>query len=243
MKKTLPRCPVLVDIDGTLTDDRAQPQIDPRHLLGNALLGILGDELVRTGVKRREVEPRFLQFTQELIYWDYADFIQRFRLPSARVWARLQAWHARHIAVYGDGVQMVCDLFERDYPLFIISNNPLTGCLLKLEAARLGSLQGTPWFGRIFCSNLTRGQKGRSDYWERAFVSAGLDPHQVVVVGNDLKEDFQVPQGLGIRHTFLVNRQLRRRPAATAGLTVVKSLDEVLPRLGTLLAVPGKKET
>ena len=216
-----------MDIDGTLTDDRAVPQIDPRHPLGNALFTILADEVERTGVAREEVEARLRQLTRELVFWDYADFIQHFQLPAERVWARLRAWHAEHLHAYPDGVQLVQELHRLGYPLFIISNNPLTGCLLKLEVAGLGSLRGAPCFGRIFCSNVTRGQKGRREYWERAFISAGLTAGEVVVVGNDWKEDFLVPHELGIRHTFLVDRAGQAAWPAQAGVTVVRSLLEV----------------
>lgn len=222
---------MLVDIDGTLTDDRTVPQIDPRHPLGNALFAILADEVVQTGVARDEVEARLLQFTRELVFWDYADFIQHFRLPATRVWARLAAWHAEHIHVYADGVSLVHELHRRGYPLFIISNNPLTGCLLKLQVAGLGSLSGAPSFGRIFCSNVTRGQKGRREYWERAFISAGLEPREVVVVGNDWKEDFLVPHEVGIRHTFLVDRTGAMVRPEQAGVSVVKSLLDVVEPL------------
>lgn len=225
---------MLVDIDGTLTDDRAEPQIDPRHPLGNALFRILRAELVRAGATRAVAERALRQYTVEHVFWDYADFISHFQLPAERVWALFRAWHARHLKVYPDGVEMVYDLYHRGHPLFIISNNPLTGCLLKLEVARLGSLQGTPWFGRVFCSNIMRGQKGRPDYWARAFTSAGLAPSEVVVVGNDLKEDFRVPRALGIRHTFLVARAGAPVPGPARGLTVVKSLGEVVPLLARL---------
>jgi FMN phosphatase YigB (HAD superfamily) len=221
------RCPVLVDIDGTLTDDRRGAQIDPRHPLGNALFRILRDELARGGRSRTAAEQALRRHTEENVFWDYPDFVEHFDLPAERVWRSFRAWHARHLKAYADGVRMVKDLRRRGHPLFIISNNPLTGCLFKLEVAGLGGLAGSSCFCRIFCSNIMRGQKGRPAYWRRAFISAGLDPATVVVVGNDRREDFEVPRELGIRHTFLVDRARARPAVPEAGLTVVGSLGEV----------------
>lgn len=225
---------MLVDIDGTLTDDRRGAQIDPRHPLGNALFRILRDELARGGRSQAAAERALRRYTEENVFWDYPDFVEHFQMPAARVWRRFRAWHARHLKAYPDGARMVEDLRRRGHPLFIISNNPLTGCLFKLEVAGLGGLAGTSCFGRIFCSNIMRGQKGRPAYWRRAFISAGLDPAAVVVVGNDRREDCEVPGELGIRHTFLVDRARARPPEPRARLTVVRSLEEVGPLLARL---------
>ncbi|HMP75096.1 MAG TPA: HAD family hydrolase [Kiritimatiellia bacterium] len=220
-------CPVLIDIDGTLTDDRAVPQIDPRHPLGNALFAILVDEL-QAGGRRAEDAVRDLHaFTVEHVFWDYGDYIPHFGLDAARVWARFRAWHAEHIHAWPDGVAMVRALHRRGHPLHVISNNPLTGCLLKLEVAGLGSLTGSPWFGRIFASNLARGQKGRPEFWARALAGADLSPDRVVVVGNDRREDYEVPRTLGVGRVFLVDRATPAPARPADGLTVVPSLEQV----------------
>ena len=220
---------ILFDIDGTLTGDRAEPQIAPQHVMGNALFDILMDEFAHAGGDPHQAEALFLEYAKENVFWDYPDYIQRFRLPPQRTWARLREWHLRHLKVFPDGVELVRRLHHQGRHLHIISNNPLTGCLLKLEAAGLGALDGTSWFQRVFCSNITHGQKGRVEYWERALISAGLQPADVMVVGNDPKEDGFIPFAAGVRSFVLVDRGGQFTPEMLpAGAVTVSSLHETL---------------
>ncbi len=216
---------ILFDIDGTLTDDRDRPQIQAHFTLGNAVFEIFRDLMVAAGESRVQAERSLAQYAKQHVYWDYADFIHQFNLPPADTWNRLREWHADHIRVYADGVDLVRQLHREGYPLHIISNNPLSGCLLKLEVAGLGGLQGTPFFSRIFCSNIQRGQKSSMAYWQRALVSADIRPEQAIVIGNDLHEDFEVPAQIGIDRCFIVDRHSRL--ALSAGPVLVDDLRNV----------------
>jgi len=223
-----PRFHVLFDIDGTLTDDLDAPQIDNRYALGNALIEIFCDFLREGGMDRCAAERVLVEYAEQNIYWDYPDFIHHFGFPTEDAWQRLRSWHAKHIRVYQDGVQLVRRLHNHGYALHIVSNNPLSGCLLKLEVAGLGGLQGTPWFSRIFCSNIHRGQKGSPAFWERAIISAGITPSQAIVIGNDFAEDFKVPDGIGVRQHYIVDRngiltQSSERPWIVKNLALVEA--------------------
>lgn len=217
---------VLFDIDGTLTDDLDAPQIDGRFLLGNALFEVFRTALVEQGFTPARAAQALQEHVDHNVFWDYADFIVAFDLPPRETWDRLRAWHRAHIRVFEDGVALVRELASRGLPLHIISNNPLTGCLLKLEVAGLGSLAGSPWFERVFCSNVHRGQKGQSNYWRRALVSAGLDPETTIVVGNDVHEDGDVPASVGFAAQFIIDRN-GVLPRTASGPVIVRSLMDV----------------
>lgn len=219
---------VLIDIDGTLTDDRDEPQIAPHHPLGNALFRIFLDEMGKAG--RRETAADLAAYTEKKVYWDYPDFIAHFALDPERIWSRLRTWHAEHLKTYEDGVRMVKTLYDRGCPLFIVSNNPLSGCLLKLEVAGLGTLEGSPWFRGIMCSNLHCGQKGQQAFWRRALEESGLAPAAVSIVGNDMHDDYLVPYEAGVRSFYIVDRGgVQPPPMKDDGLTLVRDLTEVIP--------------
>ena len=67
------------------------------------------------------------------------------------------------------------------------------------------------------------------DYWERAFISAGLQPADVMVVGNDPKEDGLIPFAAGARSFVLVDRAGQFTPEMLpAGAVAVSNLHETL---------------
>lgn len=219
---------ILFDIDGTLTDDSGTPQIDSRHIMGNALFEGITECMVEQGMPRAVASRALQTYAEETTYWDYDDFVRHFHLPEPRIWDALTDWHRENLHVYEDGVYLVKHLFEQGYPLHIVSNNPRTGCLMKLEAAGLGTLQGSPYFQQIFCSNEQYGQKHDLRFWDRVISSSGLNPEQIVIVGNNLHEDYEVPCQLGICGSFIVDREKALVPDLSAyGPTIVQSLRDV----------------
>lgn len=219
---------ILFDIDGTLTDDRETPQIDNRFLMGNALFELIADELHPRGVSRGEAAALFRNVEARIPYWDYDDFVRELKLPEPGIWERLTHWHRTMLRIYPDGVNLVHRLFRKGYPLHIVSNNPRTGCLLKLEAAGLGSRTETPFFKSIFCSNHQRGQKHSLSFWKRLLSHSGLNPESTLIVGNNLEEDYEVPRHLDFLGSFIVDRANRYGGQST-GAMLVSSLEEVDP--------------
>jgi len=226
MPPSLPH--ILFDIDGTLTDDRDTPQIDNRFLMGNALFELIADELRTRGFSRGQAAELFRSLEEREPYWDYDDFVREFKLPEPGIWERLTHWHRTMLHIYPDGVNLVHRLFLEGYPLHIVSNNPRTGCLLKLEAAGLGTRTETPFFRSIFCSNQQRGQKHSLSFWKQLLTSSGLNPESTLIVGNNLEEDYEVPQRLGFQGSFIVDRANLYYGQAT-GAVLVSSLEEIDP--------------
>lgn len=219
---------VLFDIDGTLTDDADIPQIDSRYVMGNALFELFTDRLVEQGMHRDKASRALHEYAEAKMYWDYDDFVRNFSIPEPEIWDALTCWHRDNLHIYEDGVHLVHRLFDQGIPLHIVSNNPRTGCLLKLEAAELGSLQGSEYFREIFCSNQQYGQKHDVRFWERVLSSSGLDPAQTVIVGNNLHEDYEVPSRLGFCGSFIVDRENVLHPQPSdPGPHIVRSLWDV----------------
>jgi FMN phosphatase YigB (HAD superfamily) len=197
----------LVDIDGTITDDRDQSQIGPGHVLHNAVFDALRDVMVDHGWGADGAERDIAALADKVRFWDYPAYIQTFHLPPASTWERIRAWHERELIVYQDAVTMIKQLHRAGVRLFIVSNNPRTGCLLKLQRAGLGDLDGSTWFEEILGSNILHGQKGAVDHWRRALAHTRLDPETVAVVGDNDTEDHEIPARAGFRRFFIVDRR------------------------------------
>ncbi len=198
---------VLVDIDDTLTGDKpGVSQINANAINHNALFEELRNQLVEGGASPDAAKTMLLDYVRDHVFWDYSEIIRDLGLPEDQTWARLASWQDRNLRVFEDGVDMVRRLHQRGLNLSICSNNPLSGCLLKLQHAGLGDLSGTPYFTRIYASNSLMGQKNAPHWWPRLMEDLAVSPERVVIVGDNPRDDCAVPRHAGFKHFILVDR-------------------------------------
>ena len=230
---------IVVDIDDTLTGNQpGVAQIDSRHLNGNVLFDLLRDCLVEAGSPSPAAEARLLDHVERHPFWDYSDIIEALALPSRTAWARLVAWHDRNLQVYEDGVQMVRRLHDAGFALSISSNNPLSGCLLKLHRAGLATLESSPWFSRIYASNVLMGQKSAPHWWPRLMEDLAVSPERALVVGDNPRDDMLMPRAAGFQHFVLVDRSQVEPCRIQDGVHYVSSLEAVPEILADLNGDP-----
>ncbi len=206
----------IFDIDGTLTH---YVDLNPATFLhDNFLFPIFRDMLVSQGYSRCEAEDGIAEIIRNVPFWDYPDFISAFKLPAMKVWERLWAWHLEHTASYDDAVSLVHTLHDAGKPLFIVSNNPYTGCLMKLRRCGLADEFGSPIFRRIIGTDKLRGCKGEDGVWQRAIDQIPCDPAKICMVGDNPTEDGEIPRACGVAHFFLFARANH-----SAGISLIKA--------------------
>ncbi len=194
----------IFDIDGTLT---RYVDVDPSTFLhGNFLFPIVRDMMVEKGRDPDEASAAILRETQENVFWDYCDFVSAFGLDAPEAYRRFRAWHARHIAPYDDAANLARELRRAGKRLFVVSNNPCTGCLMKLQACGLADDTGSDFFSRILGTDKLRGCKGAPGVWRRAIDQLAVDPSLVCTVGDNPVEDGELPQACGVGATYLFDR-------------------------------------
>ena len=223
MKKKIAARTILCDIDSTITD------LKPGRFGGDFREGVF--QMLSRHIARRMniAEPAARElldtFANNLhIWWDYPDFIAHFALDAKTVWQEMRGLHNDALLVHADAVAMVKSLQEYGKDLYVVSNNPITGCLLKLERAGLADLRGSPYFKRIFGTNVTKGMKNQPMLWRWILISLGVDPGDVLTIGDSVKEDCEAPAKAGIGQAIIVDRNLDRDILATDGHVRVKSL-------------------
>lgn len=217
----------VIDIDATITDDRAEPQIHPEHPLNNAVLNVIVQLMVEKGRGFQAARQALVDCGAEKVFWDYPDFLEAFDLPEKEAWKRLVRWHEEQIIVYQDAVAMVRRLHGAGLPLFIVSNNPLSGCLLKLHRAGLSELRESKYFRGMLGSNVCMGQKCIPEFWERCFDRIGCQARQVAIIGDNPKEDCAIPRTLGVETVFLVDRTRKKSVERTPEAFLVNTLESV----------------
>ncbi len=226
---------VFVDIDGTLTDGRPENLYpSEKHVCRNPILGVIRDALVEKGWDPEEARYKIEAYAEAVIWWDYPDFIAEFSLPPAATWERIYDWHQDYQTIHEDGVEMVKRLSARDWPLYVVSNNPMVGCLLKLKRAGLGEIAGSRYFRRILGANILRGQKRQIALWQKAFAQVGFDPEDVAVVGDNPREDGEVPLSIGLGRAIIVCRTMPEEIREEGRSTFVRSLASVPDLLQTM---------
>ena len=217
-----------IDIDATITNDGDIRQIDKKYPLHNALFNVLRDIMIQNGWEKEKATTALVQHANDIVFWDYKDFIHEFNLPEKHSMEKIVEWHNDHLIVYQDAVDMIKQLHALDIPLYIISNNPILGCLLKLQRAGLATLEGSPWFKDILGSNNIKGQKGAVDFWKRALAYTGISPEEIVMIGDNPKDDFEIPQQAGIKNFFLVDRKRSESIIRKGNLCLVNNLKYVV---------------
>ncbi|MFG0247998.1 MAG: HAD family hydrolase, partial [Phycisphaeraceae bacterium JB051] len=207
----------LVDIDGTITD-YLPGRMDPKqYVAGNFLFPIICDLMVEQGVDRAEAVKQIAQLADRIVYWDYTDFIAEFDLPAEEAFDRMRAWHHANLLVYQSTVDFLKQLHNDGRKLYVMSNNPYVGCLLKLEVAGLAKDGACDIFTGIFGTNRVLGCKGDPTVWKRALAQLPFDPSQVGTIGDNPKEDGHVPKSLGIGESIILDRN---QHIPSPGLTV-----------------------
>jgi len=219
---------IFIDIDGTLTDNEPG-NVYPleKHVWKNPIFGVIRDVMVEKGWKPEEARRSIEEYADRVIWWDYPDFIAEFSLPPAETWERIYDWHRQYLMVYEDGVEMVKELYKQGRPLFVVSNNPIVGCLLKLKRAGLGEITGSEYFRRILGANILRGQKSQPALWQKAFAQVGVAPAQAAVIGDNPREDGDIPLELGLGRAIIVCRTMEEEMQSNDRRIFVRSLSQV----------------
>ncbi|WP_309397838.1 HAD family hydrolase [Cerasicoccus maritimus] len=194
---------VCFDLDGTLVEEcYPNAQIDRRYLAGNFILNLLSNMIQANGYER--AEELLLEYLDINIYWDYSDIIKHFKLDEklALLWLRL--WHKKNLIVMQRNVDLAYELHQAGYGIYVISNNPHLGCLLKMERAGLAGETGKGIVEGVFGSNFGLGQKMQRSFWTRVLDDIPCAPHRLAMVGDNPLEDAEVPMSVGVGQCFLV---------------------------------------
>lgn len=195
----------IFDIDGTLTRYRETVKAE-NFLHRNFLFPVLRDMMVERGMGRKEAEDGILQVTEQIVYWDYTDIVSAFGLPAKEAYERMWEWHRNNLEPYHDAVEMAKRLFKAGKPLFIVSNNPYSGCCMKLRVCGLADEFGSSWFRRILGTDRLRGCKCEPGVWQRAVDQIPVDPAEICVIGDNPLEDGELPRRCGVGKTILLPR-------------------------------------
>ncbi len=217
------RC-FLIDIDGTITRYKPERSAPGATLHGNLFFPVIRDLMVARGWEKKAAEKELFEATDNVLRWDYGELLRRFGIPFEEAMEPMAARHQACLDVHEDTVALVHTLKKRGARLFIISNNPFLGCRWKLLRAGLEP----ELFEFIFSTDLMGGCKSLIPPWEFVLPRTGAAPEQVVVIGDDPKEDGEIPQSLGVGRSFILWRKETPAPQNTARSVFIGDAREIV---------------
>jgi len=232
---------LLIDIDDTIVRMKRGVTLATSqhadHWSGSLLevMQIAGEQL--GGLPATEVAERIARTKKEVRWWQMADFIKALGLDSDRFWQFAFETEVSYLEPTGSEIEPALErLRSAGIKLYITSNNPNTSILHKL---RLAGIRDTSLFVQLLGASELRAMKWEPVFWEKALAHVGLEAREVAVVGDNPRDDYEVPRDAGLTHSFLIDRSRDRSAENSAAVTYVRDFSKIADCL--LGVVSGKK--
>lgn len=212
---------LFVDIDDTIIRHEGAPT--------NSLLNVLESAAVTLGgMSPEEAQRRIQKINTEVAWWHFSDFIVELNLNPKEFWNYAFQYEQPYLKPTGFDLKTSLERIRNaGIGLYVTSNNPSSGILHKLSLAGLGTIQGAPLFRQLLGATELHAMKWDPLYWKKTLAHTGLDASEVAILGDNPRDDLEVPQSIGIAHTFLIGQHAERRREDSLRVTHVRSFSEV----------------
>ena len=186
---------LLIDIDGTMT--QFKPGVDPNT---SSLMSVLKRAGVELGGLSAEESAARVKKTQGAIrWWHWSDFIIALGLNAKAFWQYAYEIESEYIEATGPDIKEALErLRNAGVLLYISSNNPSSGILHKMRIAGVADIHGTTLFHQLLGVTELQVMKWDKLYWQKVLAHTALDGDELAVLGDNPKDDYEVPQSAGI---------------------------------------------
>jgi FMN phosphatase YigB (HAD superfamily) len=232
---------LFVDVDDTLIrfkSDSGVPEAR-RHGSGSLFWVLLRAGTELSGLAPEEVSRRIAFVKENIVWWNWTDFIGKLDINPERFWEFAYQVESEYIEPSGDEILTAFRRIQNSgVKMFVTSNNPNNGILHKLRLAGLGNFPGTPFFHQLLGATELRSMKWEPVYWERALAHTGLKAYEVAVVGDNIRDDCEIPAMAGIRTSFIIDRAGVVPPSADGKYVLVNNFNDIAEFLLTGTMTP-----
>jgi FMN phosphatase YigB (HAD superfamily) len=234
---------LFIDIDDTLVRFKAASRHNGKSVqnTGSLLDCLRLHAEATTALSSEEIVRRIKRVQTEVNWWHWSDFIVELGLNAKLFWEFAYQREREYLEPSGpELVTALHRLHENGILLYITSNNPSSGILHKLRIAGVASVTGTTLFQQLLGATELHAMKWDEIYWKKALAHTGLDPEEVAVVGDDLRDDYEVPAQAGYAHSFIINRRENLAARNSDSVTFIQDfnqLTQILTPAGVPIAV------
>jgi FMN phosphatase YigB (HAD superfamily) len=181
-----------------------------------------------TGLSSEEIGRRIKRVQTEVSWWHWSDFIVELDLNAKLFWEFAYQHEREYLEPSGPELSSaLLGLHRQGLLLYVASNNPSSGILHKLRIAGLASVTGTTLFQQLLGATELHAMKWDEIYWKKALAHTGLDPEEVAVVGDNLRDDYEVPAQAGYAHSFIINRRENLTKRNCDSVTFIQDFDQL----------------
>jgi len=219
---------LLIDIDDTITCMKVGTPSSE-----GGLFDILRDAAVeQTGIAPDEAASRIAAIQEEIVWWHWSDFIVALGLRPKAFWDYAFERERQYLEATGPDIRPALErLRAAGILLYITSNNPCSGILHKLRIAGLAEMNYAPLFSRVIGPPQLHSMKWDTIFWKKALAHIAMDGEEMAVVGDSLRDDYEMPHSVGIAGTFLINRTEDNSAGDTDSLRHVTNFTQVADAL------------
>jgi FMN phosphatase YigB (HAD superfamily) len=220
---------LLIDIDGTIT----RPKQGKGDVSTGSLLEVLRIAGVRlAGLAPEEVQARMEKVQRENRWWHLSDFIVALDLNPKVFWEFAYQTEREYMEATGPEIGAALRrLRDAGFLLYVTSNNPSSGILHKLRLAGLGHIHGCELFSQLLGVAELHAMKWEPHYWKKVLAHIGMDANEVAVIGDNPRDDWEVPHSIGIGCGFLIDRNQDQSAQDEAGLYHVQNFQQITEKL------------
>ena len=221
---------LLIDIDDTIT--RVKPAcagLNGQPPNTGSLFDVLQGAAVELGGwQPAEAAALIARIQAEIRWWHWSDFIVALGLKPKDFWEYAYAKEIQYMEATGPDLRPALERLDRaGILLYVTSNNPCSGILHKLRLAGLGDFHRCALFSRFLGPPELHAMKSEPGFWQKALAHVGLNGDEAAVVGDSLRDDYEVPHAVGIAGTFLINRAQDLARQDTDSLRHVTSFTQI----------------
>ena len=193
---------LLIDIDDTLIRFRPNIKNDTTSLMN--VLKKAGQELC--GLTLEESDRRIEWVKKNVHWWCWTDFIKRLELDEDSFWDYAYKIESRYLEPMEPDLVKSFQFFKSiGLKLFITSNNPNKGIQHKLRLADIPTHTHAKLFTKLLGATEMQDMKWETNYWRKAIAHTGIKAENLAVIGDSFRDDYQIPQAVGVAMTFLID--------------------------------------
>ncbi|MFA6716518.1 MAG: HAD family hydrolase [Victivallaceae bacterium] len=210
---------VFFDIDNTITES----------ILGYSTVGYF--EYVMAGMLCRLKNMSFatalekvLETEAEYPFHDPFSASEALTIPVDSYQNELAAFQDKYLRVFEDAVELVKTLKKAGVSLFVTSNNSYRRAYAALHGAGLSGWNDSEYFTGVFSPENTGFNKSDIRFYKQVITSGAFDPREMLVIGDNMTDDYRTPLAAGIKHAVIIDRRYPNKPETAHSVNDLRHL-------------------
>ena len=192
-----------IDIDDTLACQLDMPVATYQN---QSLLHLMIVFAQGQGRSESEAKHRIDHIISHKPWWHWTDFLIALELDACAFWEWAYEIESTYFKPADPNLHdIISQLHQHGYQMFITSNNPSTGILHKLRLVGLADIWGSRFFLQYFSPCDLHHMKSEPAYWLSTLAHSGLNPNRIITIGDSWRDDVFSAAQAGLSASIWLN--------------------------------------